>query len=304
VKRPQNAVQQALIGLLVMIAVVGTIIGGVILALGDRARIEADVERPTATTFRIVTIPSSITTARPTPTHVPTVLPTIVTIPTTTPRPAAPTLTATAKQAQPTILPSATTTLCTPQAGWVSYVVQPGDTIFLIGLRYGVTTTRMRSANCLTGDRIEVGDLLRVPPVTPSSGGRASVTPTGEGISFPTSTVGPTGTQTATDGACTDPDSVITFPHVGAVLHGLVEFRGTARIPDFSFYKLEIRRNDGSTAANYVTFFMGKQQVTNDVLAQLNTTEYSDGEYWIRLVVVNSTGNYPERCAILFPFDN
>jgi hypothetical protein len=110
-------------------------------------------------------------------------------------------------------------------------------------------------------------------------------------------------TQSETDGICTNPDSVITAPRVGAVLNGQVEFYGTARIPNFAFYKLEIRRQGQSTAADYVTFHTGTITVTNGLLATFDTGAWPDGEYWIRLVVVDTTGNYPERCAILYRID-
>ena len=50
--------------------------------------------------------------------------------------------------------------------------------------------------------------------------------------------------------------------------------------------------------------YTGEQQVNNGVLAELNTLAFENGEYWIRLVVVNDTGNYPERCAILYVIQN
>jgi hypothetical protein len=139
-----------------------------------------------------------------------------------------------------------------------------------------------------------------VPPVTPqiTSTDAPTVTPGDP------PTITPTGTQTTTDGACTNSDSVITSPRVGATLSGIGEFRGTATLPEFSFYKLEVRREGASTAADYVTFYTGETPVSGGLLGTLDTALYENGEYWIRLVVVNTTNNYPERCAILFVFEN
>lgn len=131
-------------------------------------------------------------------------------------------------------------------------------------------------------------------PRRPSSGPRPTA--------VPTLTITPLAsvTQSETDGICTNPDSVITAPRVGAVLSGRVEFYGTAHIPNFSFYKLEIRERGRSTAADYLTFYTGTTTVTNGLLATFDTGAWPNGEYWIRLVVVDTTGNYPERCAILY----
>ena len=51
------------------------------------------------------------------------------------------------------------------------YVVQPGDTLFRISVRFGVSMDAIRSANGFTGDRIYAGQNLIIPdgstPVTP-----------------------------------------------------------------------------------------------------------------------------------------
>lgn len=142
---------------------------------------------------------------------------------------------------------------------------------------------------------------------------RPSATPTGSPTSTPapvrtrvpttTPIVNATGTQTATDGACTNANSIITTPSVGALLSGEVTFYGTAQIPNFSFYKLEIRREGESAADGYITFHTGLSPVVNGPLATLDTDAWASGEYWVRLVVIDSTSNYPERCAILYLFD-
>jgi hypothetical protein len=60
---------------------------------------------------------------------------------------------------------------CTPRFDWPTYVVQPGDTLYRVALRYGTDSTTLAIANCLPNiNRIEVGQVLRVPPgvlVTP-----------------------------------------------------------------------------------------------------------------------------------------
>jgi LysM repeat protein len=60
--------------------------------------------------------------------------------------------------------PTYTVSPCSPPAGWVTYIVQPNDSLFHIGLEFGVTVTDLQLANCL-GDSITiyVGQKLYVP---------------------------------------------------------------------------------------------------------------------------------------------
>jgi hypothetical protein len=188
-------------------------------------------------------------------------------------------------------------------------VVREDESLTAIALRYGLTSAQMIIGNCLTSDAIEAGDRLSVPPTNPIYS--PTPRPTRE---VPIATMIPptrvaatpdaTGTQTATDGACTNPDSVISAPGVGAVLRDVVAFRGSARLPNFSFYKLEIRPEGTSTASGFITFVTRSTQVSNGVLGELNTAAFPNGGYWIRLVVVDTTSNYPERCSFFYTIDN
>lgn len=110
-------------------------------------------------------------------------------------------------------------------------------------------------------------------------------------------------TQSATDGACVNPLSQITSPQVGSILSGIVSFTGTASIEDFSFFKLEIRR-EGTARSDYVTFFTGYSPVDDGVLVRFDTRAWPNANYWIRLVVTDQTNNYPERCARLYTIKN
>ena len=64
-------------------------------------------------------------------------------------------------QATVTVIP------CGPFAGWVrTYIVQPGDNLFRVGLAYGVTVTQLQRANCMgSSTTIFVGQRLWVPNV-------------------------------------------------------------------------------------------------------------------------------------------
>jgi hypothetical protein len=52
---------------------------------------------------------------------------------------------------------------CTHPGGWVRYVVRPGDTLWSLAVRYGMTVDRLRRANCLQGNTIYAGQVLWVP---------------------------------------------------------------------------------------------------------------------------------------------
>jgi len=61
--------------------------------------------------------------------------------------------------------PLPTATACVHPAGWITYIVQRGDTLFQIGLIRGVTVTTLQRANCLASSQIYTGQRLYVPNV-------------------------------------------------------------------------------------------------------------------------------------------
>ena len=115
----------------------------------------------------------------------------------------------------PTLRPKPQATRCVPQTppGWVTYVVQRGDTLSSLARRTGTTVARLQEVNCLSSTQIYIGQRLSVPrtvsPPTPTR--RPSRTPTVTVSSSktpgPTATDSPTpasGTETATSAAPTD----------------------------------------------------------------------------------------------------
>ena len=54
-------------------------------------------------------------------------------------------------------------TLCGAPSDWVSYTVQPDDTLYSIARRYGVEVSAIQRANCLPSYAIHVGQVLHVP---------------------------------------------------------------------------------------------------------------------------------------------
>jgi LysM repeat protein len=64
------------------------------------------------------------------------------------------------------VMPTPVVIQCGPPAGWISYLVQPGETLFSISLRYGISVPQLQSANCLANATyIRYGEILYVPNV-------------------------------------------------------------------------------------------------------------------------------------------
>ncbi len=119
--------------------------------------------------------------------------------------PTAPTATATTTLTPTPVLP--TPTSCGAPYGWVNYVVQPGDTLFRLSLMLGISQYQLQSANCLTGETIYAGQILRVPFIPRPT---ATRTPTPTNIPQDTNTpvpptpVPPTWTNTPVPPTATD----------------------------------------------------------------------------------------------------
>jgi LysM repeat protein len=57
---------------------------------------------------------------------------------------------------------------CGPPASWVTYTVQPGDTVYSISSAYSITVNQLMYANCLNSQTIFPGQNLWVPNIAPS----------------------------------------------------------------------------------------------------------------------------------------
>jgi LysM repeat protein len=86
---------------------------------------------------------------------------------------------------------AATATACRPPAGWVRYIIRPGDTLYQISLTYGITVLQLQQANCMANPNIVAGKTLFVPPW-------ATVTPPVVPSPIPSITPSPTATSTET----------------------------------------------------------------------------------------------------------
>ncbi|HLF90050.1 MAG TPA: LysM peptidoglycan-binding domain-containing protein [Anaerolineales bacterium] len=114
----------------------------------------------------------------------------------------------------PVFLPT-TAIPCGPPAGWITYKVQSGDTLYSISRAYYTTVFALQNANCLTGTKIITGQILYVPNVatrtptptplppltfTPTNTPPTpTATPTNTSPPLPTGTTPPTNTSTPTE---------------------------------------------------------------------------------------------------------
>jgi len=136
---------------------------------------------------------------------------------------------------------------------------------------------------------------LLQPTPTPTTG-PSTITPT----PHPTRTRRPTQTPEVTLTPtpepvvlpnCPNPRARLTNPTVNAILKGAVEFRGSANIDDFQFYKLELKGE--ATSGEWQTIFTSETPVTDGALGVWDTSALPAGAYAFRLIVVDKTGNYP-----------
>ncbi len=116
-------------------------------------------------------------------------------------------------------------------------------------------------------------------------------TTTAEVIASPTPAVRPV--------ACPNPGVQIASPGVNQAISGNFAIRGTASIPNFQYYKLEVGPGSGPRDHEWtVVGQLHERTVSGGVLETFNSGAYPAGVYTLRLVVVDQTGNYPEPCRV------
>jgi LysM repeat protein len=137
--------QQLIRGILVALAAIGFVLGGFSLSLAEG---DVNLPAPSAT----LPPPATSTDTPPAP----------LTPPAESPTPLPPTLTWTATW---TVTLPPPPTNCPPPAGWVPYIVQPGDTLEALATSSHISTAELSQANCLLTSSLLPGVVLYMPPV-------------------------------------------------------------------------------------------------------------------------------------------
>lgn len=113
----------------------------------------------------------------------------------------------------------------------------------------------------------------------------------------------PTDTPAPPPNPCPDANIRITAPYMGAVVSGRVSIRGTANHGRFQFYKVEFGQGADPTAWSVIND-IHRSPVADNVLETLDTTILPNGVYWLRLTVVDQTGNFPPPCQVRITVQN
>jgi hypothetical protein len=122
-------------------------------------------------------------------------------------------------------------------------------------------------------------------------------------ITLPAPTQNPNETQVATPTpgelpaaeGCTVGQINLSSPVNGSRISGSITVRGTADIPNFGFYTLQVA-HPGDVI--WLPIQVGQQAVKNDELGTWDTSSLTLGEYMLKLVVTDNVGNVLTPCAI------
>jgi hypothetical protein len=109
--------------------------------------------------------------------------------------------------------------------------------------------------------------------------------------------VAPTATSTRLPPLCPNSLASLTAPNQDAVASGSVRIMGTANLPNLDYYKVEFAPADNLEQWALVAD-LRYSEVSGGLLDIWDTTALPNGSYRLRLVVVDSTGNYPEPCEV------
>ena len=179
----------------------------------------------------------------------------------------------------------------------------------LMGLTYGVSTYLSKAVDPIIAEADPTPTpvfLIDTPtptagPVTPTVAESATETPTPR----PRATPRPTPTEPAPTQppvkpvvvapSCADGRAVILEPGMGQAIGGPVPLIGTATTDGFSYYKIEVKPAAG--AGDFGFYLSRDAPVTNGTLGIWDPAGLPAGDYLLRLVTVDATGNFGQ-CTV------
>jgi LysM repeat protein len=169
-----------------------------------------------------------------------------------------------------------------------SYVVQPGDTLSGIAFRYGTTVQALARANGLYYPyTIYPGQRLHIPCGRPP---------------HPVPPVEPTPPHPAP--SCPRNIQIVEPAH-GETVSGTVQIIGSASIDDFQFYKVEYAQGYYPLDSAFHSINdIFTTPVWDTVLATWYTGNMPNGDYTLRLTVVDNRGQFPRPCDVPVKIQN
>jgi len=102
---------------------------------------------------------------------------------------------------------------------------------------------------------------------------------------------------------CPDPHARIIAPAPNAEVSGRIPPRGTATHDAFRYYKLEYA-GGADAETQFIYLGGGNAPIINGMLAEFDTTTLPNGDYTLRLTVVDVSGNYPPPCQVTIKIRN
>jgi hypothetical protein len=104
-------------------------------------------------------------------------------------------------------------------------------------------------------------------------------------------------TQPAPSGmsGCVPDKIMITAPKPGEEVKGTIKITGTADAPNFAFYKYEVAPVGSQ---NWATIAAKQDPVKDTDLGEWNTLPFTNGDYFLRLVIIDNVGASLEPCVI------
>jgi hypothetical protein len=131
--------------------------------------------------------------------------------------------------------------------------------------------------------------VAETPTETPTPRPRATPRPT------PTEPPPPPTRPVVVAPSCPDGRAVILEPGAGQLLSGPVQLIGTAQTENFSYYKLEVK--PAAAAGDFGFYLRRETPVNNGPLGIWDPSGLPPGEYLLRLVTVDGTGNFGQ-CTV------
>lgn len=168
---------------------------------------------------------------------------------------------------------------CALPEGWVLYTARFGESFELLGTAVDTPVEALLNANCRTESTADLlaGDGVYLPEMP-----RSTRPPEREAL------IG-----------CVNPNAAF-FDGLepGDVLEGVVSLEGSADAVNFWYAKIEIR----SAESNQYQFLTRiRQPLEQAALAEIDTSDFEAGDYWLRLVVYNLRSQIPLTGVCVVP---